>query len=231
VAKSKNPFGDPSDKIEHLTYIISQEINSLKGDIDNLQTVVSSNSNSRGSSGNKQLVDYSANIIHTLNANLLNTTKDFDDALQMRTKSLKSQQERREKWQSQRPLGGPTPIYRPLAIEMVDDEDNDEDIKIAVPSLQTEDDLILQRSNQIQDIEGHITEIRGIFEKLSSLVAIQGEKIKRIEDNVDETLISAEGAVEQLLKYLKGMSNNQWLIIKIFLVLVFFILVFILFFA
>ena len=95
----------------------------------------------------------------------------------------------------------------------------------------------------------HITEIKGIFDKLTSLVAMQGEKIRRylvctcfvvsfsltfvprIEDNVQETMTSAEGAVEQLLKYLKGLSNNQWLIMKVFLILLFFILVFVLFFA
>jgi len=239
LAKSNEPFGDPSDKIENLTFVISQQISSIKADIESLQSICMDNSsgfnmNRTSKSTNKQLADHSVTIIHTLNSNLLHTTKEFNDALQIRTQSLKTQQERRDKYRSRRPMGGPSPVYRPLAIEMVDDdvnEDDDGDVKIVVPSLQTEDDLILQRSNQIQDIEGHVTDIKGIFDKLTSLVAIQGEKIRRIEDNVQETVLNAEGAVEQLLKYLKGLSNNQWLIMKVFLILLFFILVFVLFFA
>jgi len=228
LAKSKNPFGDPSDRIELLTRNVSQEISLIKEDIDKLQRLVSSGATGR----NKQLSDHSVSIIHTLHSNLLTTTKDFNDALQIRTKSLKSQQERREKWQSRRP-GGIAPVYRPVAFEMVDDDDHEgeDEVRIVLPSLQTEDDFLVQRSNQIQNIEGHVNEIKTIFETLSGLVAIQGEKIRRIEDNVDETMIHAEGAVEQLMKYLKGLSNNQWLIVKVFLVLVFFMLVFILFFA
>lgn len=239
LAKSNEPFGDPSDKIENLTFVISQQINGIKADIEQLQNVCADSTSSFSmtrvtKSTNRHASDHSVTIINTLNSNLLRTTKEFNDALQIRTQSLKTQQERKDKYRSRRPGGGPSPVFRPLAIEMIDDDVNDDDdgdVKIVVPSLQTEDDLILQRSNQIQDIEVHITEIKGIFDKLTSLVAMQGEKIRRIEDNVQETMTSAEGAVEQLLKYLKGLSNNQWLIMKVFLILLFFILVFVLFFA
>jgi hypothetical protein len=53
----------------------------------------------------------------------------------------------------------------------------------------------------------------------------------RIDENMDDTLANVEGAQGQLLKYLNSISSNRWLIIKIFFVLVTFLLVFVLFVA
>jgi len=230
LAKSKSPFGDPTEDIERLTFIVSQDISKIKRKIEQLENHVTAHR-----SGNKHTSDHSVTVIHVLNSSLLSTTKEFNDALQIRTQNLKSQQERRERFTgARRPTHmGPNPIYRPsFAIyDDVEDDQNGDEVTIAVPLMQTEDDLILQRANQIRDIESHISDIKTIFEKLSNLVSVQGERLLRIEDNIDDTMNHAEGAVEQLLRYLKGMSSNRWMIINVFLILLFFIVVFVLFFA
>ena len=51
----------------------------------------------------------------------------------------------------------------------------------------------------------------------------------RIDENMDDTLVNVEGAQEQLLKRLNNISSNRWLMSKIFIVLIIFLLIFVLF--
>lgn len=53
----------------------------------------------------------------------------------------------------------------------------------------------------------------------------------RIDENIDESLVNVEGAQGQLLKYLNGISSNRWLIFKIFMVLITFLIIFVVFIA
>lgn len=53
----------------------------------------------------------------------------------------------------------------------------------------------------------------------------------RIDENMEDTLANVEGAQGALLKYLNSISSNRWLMIKIFFVLIFFLMVFLFFVA
>lgn len=53
----------------------------------------------------------------------------------------------------------------------------------------------------------------------------------RIDENIDETLTNVGAAQTQLLKYLNGISSNRWLIMKIFFVLMIFLVIFVVFIA
>ena len=59
----------------------------------------------------------------------------------------------------------------------------------------------------------------------------QGELAIRIDENVDETLGNVDNAQTQLLKYLNSISSNRWLIMKIFFVLMVFMMIFVVFVA
>jgi len=67
--------------------------------------------------------------------------------------------------------------------------------------------------------------------KLAELVNIHGEKIRRIEESMDETLVHGEDAHRNLLEVYTNLSSNRRLILKSFGVVMFFIMVWILFFA
>jgi len=224
LAKSRSPFGDPTEKIERLTETITQDINAIKFDIEDLERFVASNG------GNKQSSDHSVTVIHALNTSLLHTTKELNDALQIRTQNMKTQQERRDRVLGSRRLG-PAPTHRPNFDFLDDDVEHNGSDDVIIPLMQTEDNLILQRSNAVRDIESHITEIQSIFKKLSALVALQTEQLQRIEDNVDTTIIHADSALAELLKYLKGMSSDRWLLIKAFVMIAFFLFLWFMFFA
>ncbi|KAI7989017.1 Syntaxin-32 [Camellia lanceoleosa] len=53
----------------------------------------------------------------------------------------------------------------------------------------------------------------------------------RIDENMDDTLANVEGAQGQLVRYLNGISSNRWLMIKIFFVLIVFLMIFLFFVA
>lgn len=59
----------------------------------------------------------------------------------------------------------------------------------------------------------------------------QGELAIRIDENVDDTLANVDSAQAQLLKYLRSVSSNRWLILKVFFVLMVFLVIFVAFVA
>jgi syntaxin 5 len=226
LAKTQYLFGDPAQKIEHLTKVVSFEINNVKIDIEELERFIGT------SSGNKQTSDHSSTLIRTLNSNLLSTTEEFNNALQLRTQNLRAQQERINKI-TYGGRSGKSLIYRPLSC--VDDEDSKtgDDIRIAIPQFQTEveDDLQLgSKANAVRDIARYMSEIQDIFKKLSTLVVREREQLERLEDITEMTTIQAESALEELLKYLKGLGSDRWLIIKSFLLIFFFLFLWFMFF-
>lgn len=81
----------------------------------------------------------------------------------------------------------------------------------------------------------HVTSTRvigkGVFVQIlttfCSQVQEQGEMAVRIDENIDETLSNVDSAQTQLLKYLDTISSNRWLVMKIFAVLMVFMVIFI----
>lgn len=53
----------------------------------------------------------------------------------------------------------------------------------------------------------------------------------RIDENMEDTLANVEGAQGALLKHLMKISSNRWLMIKIFFVMVVFLMIFLFFVA
>ena len=53
----------------------------------------------------------------------------------------------------------------------------------------------------------------------------------RIDQDVDDSVTNVESAQAQLLKYFDRISSNRWLVIKIFFVLLLFLLIFVVFIA
>jgi syntaxin 5 len=223
LAKTRCLFGDPAEKIEHLTKVITLEINNIKNEIAELEKFVGK------SSGNKQTSDHSSTVIHTLNSNLLNTTKGLNDALQLRTQALKAQQERINHLFGGRP--GHT-IFRPLTYVEDEDSKTGDDVRIAIPQFQTVEDLEIEsKASAVKDIAKYINEIQSIFKQLSLLVLHEREQLERLEDLQDMTTIQAESALDELLKYLKGLSSERWLILKAFLIFFFFLFLWFMFFV
>ncbi|PKI39586.1 hypothetical protein CRG98_040056 [Punica granatum] len=87
------------------------------------------------------------------------------------------------------------------------------------------------RALALHNVESTISELSGIFTHLSSMVAQQGEIAIRIDDNMEESLVNVEGARSALLRHLNQISSNRWLMVKIFAILILFLMIFIFFIA
>ncbi|KAG6497299.1 hypothetical protein ZIOFF_045198 [Zingiber officinale] len=94
-----------------------------------------------------------------------------------------------------------------------------------------QDSYMQSRAEALQSVESTIHELSNIFTQLATMVSQQGELAIRIDENMDDTLANVEGAQGQLLKYLNSISSNRWLMIKIFFVLMFFLMIFLFFVA
>lgn len=93
------------------------------------------------------------------------------------------------------------------------------------------DQYVQQRAETMQNIESTIVELGGIFQQLAHMVKEQDEMVDRIDTNVQDAELNIEAAHSEILKYFQTVTKNRWLMIKIFGVLIFFFIFFIIFMA
>ncbi|XP_076015590.1 syntaxin-5a isoform X1 [Genypterus blacodes] len=103
----------------------------------------------------------------------------------------------------------------PLQLQLIDEQDS----------------YIQSRADTMQNIESTIVELGAIFQQLAHMVKEQEETVQRIDANVEDTQLNVEAAHTEILKYFQSVSSNRWLMIKIFLVLIVFFIIFVVFFA
>ncbi|PNW71236.1 hypothetical protein CHLRE_16g692050v5 [Chlamydomonas reinhardtii] len=255
LAKRTSAFDDPAQEIDDLTGMIKQDIQGLNNAIADLQRV---SARSKGEDrGNKQVSDHSHTVVDNLRSRLKDTTATFRDVLTARTDSLKHHRERRQLFTSntdpeaglpllarQRAaaaasssgaLGGaagsssapsaPTPSF--LAASSPAQLQQQQQMQLLAP----QDTYLSSRAEALRNVENTIVELGSIFNKLSELVAEQGELAIRIDENVEDTLSNVNAAQAQLLKYLNGLQNNKWLVLKVLGVLLVFMVLFVMFIA
>ncbi|KAI7989064.1 Syntaxin-32 [Camellia lanceoleosa] len=256
LAKRTSVFDDPTMEIQELTAVIKQDITALNSAVVDLQL----HCNSRNEIGNisTDTSSHSTTVVDDLKNRLMSTTKEFKDVLTMRTENLKVHENRRQLFSSTASKESTNPFVRqrPLATrsaasasvappppwvngspsssqhgrKQVDGETQ--------PLLQQQQQLVpLQdsymqsRAEALQNVESTIHELSNIFNQLATLVSEQGEIAIRIDENMEDTLANVEGAQGALLKYMNSISSNRWLMIKIFFVLIFFLMIFLFFVA
>jgi len=97
--------------------------------------------------------------------------------------------------------------------------------------LYEQESYLSSRAEAMQDIESTIVELGGIFQQLATMVKEQEEVVQRIDSNVEDAEMNVEAAHTELLKYFKSVTSNRWLMIKVFALLIFFFVIFVIFLA
>ncbi|KAL1506570.1 hypothetical protein ABEB36_005905 [Hypothenemus hampei] len=242
LAKRKSLFDDRSAEIEELTYIIKGDLSSLNQQIAQLQTV---SKRQKNLTNGRHLQSHSSNIVLTLQSKLATMSNDFKQVLEVRTENLRQQKNRRDKFSqgglpppkvdsSERKTISKTAWPNDRHHDKVsDDEYAENDQKqMQTALLYDETDNYLQsRAETMQNIESTIVELGGIFQQLAHMVKEQEEMVERIDTNVQDAEFNIDAAQAQILKYFKSVSSNRWLMIKVFGVLIFFFIFFIVFLA
>ncbi|KAL0973883.1 hypothetical protein UPYG_G00212380 [Umbra pygmaea] len=238
LAKRKSLFDDKAVEIEELTYIIKQDINSLNKQIAQLQDLI----RSRGAPGGRHIQTHSNTIVVSLQSKLASMSNDFKSVLEVRTENLKQQKSRREHFSQ--PQVSSSPLLannfkssvlmqdesRSLGSEVAIDMDNQSN-PLQLQLIDEQDSYIQSRADTMQNIESTIVELGSIFQQLAHMVKEQEETVQRIDANVEDTQLNVDMAHTEILKYFQSVSSNRWLMVKIFLVLIVFFIVFVVFLA
>jgi syntaxin 5 len=188
---------------------------------------------------NKQSSDHSHTVVDSLRGRLKDATAEFKEVLTTRSEVIKHSKDRRQIFSSTsdsevvpllkhasqynaalEPQGTPSFLQAPMSSQH-------QQLTLSQP----QDQYLASRTEALRNVEQTIVELGGIFNKLSEMVVQQGELAIRIDENVDDTLSNVTSAQAQLLKYLNTVSNNRWLVLKVFGVLMAFLLLFIMFLA
>lgn len=245
LAKRKSLFDDKPVEIQELTYIIKEDINSLNKQIAQLQQVARGQQGQNG----RQKQSHSNTVVVALQSKLATMSNDFKQVLEVRTENLKHQKSRREQFSQSTSASPATPqgFGNPGQSVLLQDEakhnghaggdfaiNMDMDKSRYQQQLQLideQDSYISERANTMQNIESTIVELGQIFTQLAHMVKEQDEAVQRIDSNVEDAQLNVEAAHGELLKYFQSVTNNRWLMIKIFAVLIIFFIIFIVFMA
>ncbi|KAI9313764.1 t-SNARE [Dichotomocladium elegans] len=229
LAKRKTLFDDKPVEISELTFIIKQDIAKLNKQIAMLQEYTK---NQRQPS--KQATEHTSNVVVALQSKLADTSMSFKDVLEIRTENMKVSKDKRDQFlftaseQTADSSLGSSPLLKSRrrggSSDKIDGGHTEADQQQLV--LAEQDRYIENRSTAIESIESTIAELGGIFQQLATMVAEQRETVQRIDQNTDDIEMNVMGAQRELLKYYTNISSNRWLMIKIFVTVVLFFLLF-----
>ncbi|CDR47336.1 CYFA0S31e00518g1_1 [Cyberlindnera fabianii] len=235
LAKKKPMFDDRPQEISELTYVIKQDIVKIEKNLKNLQAYAQTGADQP----NEQLKTNSKNIVQLLNTKMKNVSGNFKEVLETRQKTEMENKSRKEKFFSsvQSTTTGPvipsTVSDNPFLMD--DSQDSPNTALLQLPQDQQMQLLEEQATEYLQDrnravetIESTIQEVGNLFQQLATMVNEQSEVIQRIDTNVQDIDMNVMGAQRELLKYFKSISNNRWLYLKVFGVLLMFFIMWIL---
>ncbi|KAI9361940.1 t-SNARE [Pilaira anomala] len=206
-------------EINTLTQSIRQDINKLNTQIKILQSV------SKSKASTKQSSEHSNSVIMLLQTKLADTSLGFKQVLE-------SEVDIQHQHQQQIQPASPQPRRRVNANQNMQEETYESPQSLGIPMIsqqvmiEQQDQRIEQRSNAMETIESTIAELGGIFSQLATMVAEQRETIQRIDQNTDDIEMNVIGAQNQLMKYYSNISSNRSFIIKVFITVIFFFLLF-----
>ncbi|CAK8677627.1 unnamed protein product [Clavelina lepadiformis] len=249
LCKKRTLFDDRPVEIQELTYIIKQDITSLKRQIQQLEenkTVMQTNTK-------RDVQRHSTSVVRTLRSKLANMSENFKSVLEVRRENMKQQKLRKDQFSSSN-LSSSMPSSatqgtRGSVLLMDEQRSSNPSGSVAISMdggdhpgrsstqhqtmqlIDQQDSYITERAETMETIESTIVELGNIFQQLATMVKEQEEQVMRIDSNVEESELNIEAAHTEILKYFQGITSNRWLMIKVFLVLIVFFVIFVVFFA
>ncbi|CAI5740657.1 unnamed protein product [Hyaloperonospora brassicae] len=237
LVRQTNMFNDPTDAINELAALVKNDITAINTQLDNLQEYINSQ---REAAPSRQAATHSDAIVSLMKADLMATTRGFKDILEVRQENMKLQQSRRARYgkTASSALGKPLAFQAslPRATEVGSTTDSVE-IQPLITTM-TQEQLVAEQQNYTESraeavslIESHIVDIGQLFGRLSTLINEQGDLVRRIDDNVEESLLTVSSGEHELLKYFSSLSNNRLLALKVSAILLIFLIFFMFFLA
>ncbi|CAK9810692.1 Syx5 [Anthophora quadrimaculata] len=242
LAKRKSIFNDRQVEIEELTNIIKTDLKSLNHQIGKLQELSKKQREGYGASQSHHMASHSSSIVMALQSKLANMSNHFKSVLEVRSENMREEQSRRQQFtQGSVSTMLPPSVAGKQGSLLFQEQDSSSvaiDLEPAMGQLTIQqaihddsDAYVQSRAETMQNIESTIVELGGIFQQLAHMVKEQEEMVERIDSNIEDTELNVEAAHAEILKYFQSVTNNRWLMIKIFAVLIFFFIFFVVFLA
>ncbi|XP_071856472.1 syntaxin 5 [Bombus fervidus] len=243
VAKRKSIFNDRQMEIEELTNMIKTDLKSLNHQIGKLQELSKKQREKYGASQSHHMASHSSSIVMALQSKLANMSNHFKSVLEVRSENMREEQSRRQQFtQGTVSTMLPPSVTGKQGSLLLQEENSASSVAIDLEpamgqlvmqrAIQDDTDAYLQsRAETMQNIESTIVELGGIFQQLAHMVKEQEEMVERIDSNIEDTELNVEAAHAEILRYFQSITNNRWLMIKIFAVLIFFFIFFVVFLA
>ncbi|XP_065850471.1 syntaxin-32 [Euphorbia lathyris] len=260
LAKRTSVFDDPTMEIQELTSVIKQDITALNSAVVDLQFLCNSQSESGSMSTDTTthsttVVDNLKNRLMSATKEFKEVLTMRTENLKVHENrrqlfSSTASKDGTNPFVRQRPLAsrsaanaspappppwanGSTSSSQLVASKPIDGESQpllqqQQQHQQIVP---LQDSYMQSRAEALHNVESTIHELSNIFTQLATMVSQQGELAIRIDENMDESLANVEGAQNQLVRYMNSISSNRWLMIKIFFVLIVFLMIFLFFVA
>lgn len=115
----------------------------------------------------------------------------------------------------------------PWDIQRMEQESGQDQMMQLIP----DQDYLRERADAMEQVESNIVELGTIFNRLAVMVNEHKDMVQRVEDNVDEANSMINLSLNTLTDTLTNLQTNRALFLKVFSILVVFIISFIIFFA
>eukprot|EP00927_Polykrikos_kofoidii_P081506 TRINITY_DN7896_c0_g1_i2.p1 TRINITY_DN7896_c0_g1~~TRINITY_DN7896_c0_g1_i2.p1 ORF type:complete len:291 (-),score=69.69 TRINITY_DN7896_c0_g1_i2:124-996(-) len=226
LAKAKGIFNDKTSEIQELTSSVKQDIKLLDQKIEALKAKAT------GSGPNKSHQTHASNMVTALKTRLMEVTKDFKDALEHRSKTMEFQNDRRKMFSASssgpsnpfQSRQGPVPTGNAADLEGGGSGGGGGGQAQATMYYSS-------RTQAVESVQRTIGELAQMFQNMAVMVTAQEEMIQRIDQDVNETSENVKAGQASLLAFYQKISGNRMLIIKVFLILIFFVIFFVVFLA
>ena len=238
LTKQTSLYNDPAGAINRISFELKKDMETLQGEIDVLAEFVNSQhvklNNDDGSNSNL--------IVTSLRDQLATQTQSFLQVLTQRSESMKQQNERRKEFEGSSVKRKAK--HRDFS-SLLDDDNNDDSNDVDVESqTQTQhqtqlsafeenqtDSYLQSRAEAVENIEQTIHQLGKMYKELIEIVDRQHEVAIRIDQNTEEALENVQEGYQELMKLYTSTSSGQWLIVKVFFILLVFSVLFISFVA
>lgn len=225
LASKRVVYDDRPKEIQQLTYYIKEDIDHLNQSIAQLRDFVKMHNTSL-----TQHKTHTSNVVNSLQAKLASMSKRFKKVLETRAQNWKQARQRRDQFSSA-PSFLPAPSGSSSLLEKEADTFSLEMPQQELAMVGNESAYVQERADAMENVERTIVELGSMFKQLAEMVHDQGESLSLIDANIEETEMNVEAAHSQLTQYLSSVSSNRWLMLKIFGVLIFFFIIFVVFLA
>ena len=245
MVKQKTPFDDNSEMIKNLTIKVKEKISNQDFSLRALQEIITKQEEQK----KNQQTQHSSHILTGLNSKLMYATDQFQSILKTRTTQMKSDKKRRNMYtfdtnvkslstiavnqaaspntrQSVENMSGAAGAQdEPSLATGKIEEMVTEGAQLQLNQPPINRNALRNRSDDILAVEQEITNLMGMFNHLAVMVKHHGELTQRIDQNLTMAAEDIEKGNSELWKVWENTRSNTGIILKIFAVLVVFIII------